>query len=77
MVIWKTPMWHLIKGNEKRNEPRYLTQHHLYSINPQIKIIVLMRNPVDRYGRRTTSSKKCVSSSCYTSLYSAYNEKRN
>ncbi|KAK2156013.1 hypothetical protein LSH36_224g07039, partial [Paralvinella palmiformis] len=48
MVIWKTPMWHLIKGNEKRNEPRYLTQHHLYSINPQIKIIVLMRNPVDR-----------------------------
>ncbi|KAK2138511.1 hypothetical protein LSH36_2891g00004 [Paralvinella palmiformis] len=38
--------WYM--GNEKKTEPKYLTHHHLYGINPQTKIIVIMRNPVDR-----------------------------
>ncbi|KAK2146408.1 hypothetical protein LSH36_611g04012 [Paralvinella palmiformis] len=48
MTVWKIPMWRKIKGNENRDAPKYLTPHHLHSINPNIKFMILLRNPVER-----------------------------
>jgi len=48
-IIWYYPQWKYIKGNSNMDEPKYLTQNHLYQPRPQTKLLVLLRNPVEKY----------------------------
>jgi hypothetical protein len=41
--------WREVPGNEGCNEPRILNSHYLYHLNPKMKLIFMMRNPIDRY----------------------------
>ncbi|KAK2141411.1 hypothetical protein LSH36_1105g00039 [Paralvinella palmiformis] len=47
-TIWWYPNWKSIKGNENRDEPKYLTQHHFYHLSKEAKFLILLRNPVER-----------------------------
>lgn len=40
--------WQEVPGNEGCNEPRVLNSHYLYHLNPKMKLIFMMRNPIDR-----------------------------
>ena len=41
--------WQEIPGNEDCNEPRMLNAHYLYHLNPNMRLIFMMRDPVNRY----------------------------
>ncbi|XP_071171896.1 carbohydrate sulfotransferase 15-like [Mytilus edulis] len=40
--------WQEIPGNEDCNEPRILNAHYLYHLNPDMRLIFMMRDPVNR-----------------------------
>ncbi len=40
--------WWNITGNADAEEPRFVTAHHLYRLQPEVKYLVIMRNPVER-----------------------------
>ncbi len=46
--IWDYDGWQRIPGNEGLSEPLYTLSHTLKAMVPKAKIIVLLRNPVDR-----------------------------
>jgi hypothetical protein len=41
--------WREIPGHEGLDEPKYTVAMTLKALIPQAKIIIIMRNPVDRY----------------------------
>ncbi|XP_076468967.1 carbohydrate sulfotransferase 15-like [Babylonia areolata] len=40
--------WKLYSGNENCTEPRVILAHHLFHLNPRLKIVMIIRHPVDR-----------------------------
>ncbi|XP_061192047.1 carbohydrate sulfotransferase 15-like [Saccostrea echinata] len=48
MDMWDFRGWKMIPQNRGLSEPRYLTPHLIKHINPDVKLIVILRNPVDR-----------------------------
>ena len=49
MDLWYPYNWKRIPQNDPNaSEPVYITPHLIYHINPQIKLIVLIRDPVER-----------------------------
>ena len=48
-TIWKLPRWQHIHGNEGRDAPKFTTADHLYALKPDAKLIVMLRDPVERY----------------------------
>ncbi|XP_063435826.1 carbohydrate sulfotransferase 15-like [Mytilus trossulus] len=40
--------WQEIPGNEDCNEPRILNAHYLYHLNPNMRLIFMMRDPINR-----------------------------
>ncbi|XP_048762961.2 carbohydrate sulfotransferase 15-like isoform X2 [Ostrea edulis] len=48
MDMWDFRGWKMIPQNKGLKEPRYLTPHLIKHINPVVKLIVILRNPVDR-----------------------------
>lgn len=47
-VSFDNSHWRQLPGNEGCNEPVYTNPHFLRHIVPNVKLIVMMRNPVDR-----------------------------
>ena len=41
--------WPQYPGNEGCSEPRVINANHIRHLNPDIKIIVIMRHPVQRW----------------------------
>ena len=49
MDMWDFRGWKMIPQNRGLQEPKYLTPHLIQHINPGVKLIVLLRNPADRF----------------------------
>ena len=47
-TMFDNAQWMNFEGNEKCNEPLVLNQHMLKRINPNMKLIVMLRNPIER-----------------------------
>ncbi len=47
-TICRLPFWNKIIGNAGAEEPRFITAHYLYHLQPEMKYLVTMRNPVER-----------------------------
>ncbi|XP_067654172.1 carbohydrate sulfotransferase 15-like [Haliotis asinina] len=47
-TAWHNPNWRYLPGNYNCTEPRVLTPHYLYHLNPSTKVIILVRNPTER-----------------------------
>ena len=41
--------WPQYSGNEGCSEPRVINANHIRHLNPDIKIIIIMRHPVQRW----------------------------
>ena len=41
--------WEHMPGNEGLTEPKYTTLHNIKHLNPKVKIIIILRDPVERY----------------------------
>ena len=41
--------WKLIPQNQGLKEPQFITPHLIRHMNPDVKIIVILRDPVERY----------------------------
>lgn len=39
----------MLPGNENKSEPVYTNADYIYHFNPDAKIIVPLRNPINRY----------------------------
>lgn len=48
-TVFDNPRWKLIPGNEHCREPDVTNADIVHHMNPDIKIIFMVRNPVDRY----------------------------
>ncbi len=48
-TVCSLPHWEKITGNSAAEEPRFITAHYLYHLQPELKYLVTMRNPVERY----------------------------
>lgn len=47
-TLWVMHKWQRVWGNKGLEEPRYTTAHHMHSLNPHTKHIIIMRDPVER-----------------------------
>ena len=47
-TLFRMDRWPLLPGNEGRGQPAVITAHHLHTLLPAVKLITLVRNPVDR-----------------------------
>lgn len=48
MDMWDFRGWKMIPQNKGLKEPQYLTPHLIRHINRDVKLLILLRNPVDR-----------------------------
>ncbi len=46
--LWDYDGWWRIPGNRGLAEPRYILAHTVRKLVPDAKIVVILRNPVDR-----------------------------
>ena len=65
--LWFSGNWEIIPGNHGLNEPVVTLADTLYAVNPNVKIIILLRNPIDR----------CVNSCKHIIAMRMSREKRN
>ncbi|XP_053376826.1 carbohydrate sulfotransferase 15-like [Mercenaria mercenaria] len=47
-TIFDNKFWRLLPGNERQTEPALTNANYVHRINPNMKIIVLLREPVER-----------------------------
>ncbi len=46
--LWEYNGWRQVPGNQGLVEPRYLAAHAIQALVPQARILVLLREPVER-----------------------------
>ena len=46
--LWDYDGWKVIPGNEGLDEPKYTLAHTLGAVNPNARIIVILREPAER-----------------------------
>ena len=46
--LWDFDAWTKIPANKGLTEPKIITAHFVRMLNPEARIIVILRNPVDR-----------------------------
>ena len=46
--LWHYEGWETIPGNRNLTEPRFTTADTVYRINPNLRLIVIVRNPARR-----------------------------
>ena len=51
--------WRHLPGNENLTEPRYVILDYIHHFLPKAKIIILFRDPIDRYLITTIYSRRC------------------
>ncbi|CAI9718645.1 carbohydrate sulfotransferase 15-like [Octopus vulgaris] len=47
-TLWDNDFWRSFPGNANLDEPELLNAHYIHHFTPDIKIIVLLRNPIER-----------------------------
>ncbi|XP_045164819.2 carbohydrate sulfotransferase 15-like [Mercenaria mercenaria] len=47
-TVFDNKLWHLVPGNDHCKEPVVTNADYVYHINPDVKIIFMVRNPVER-----------------------------
>lgn len=47
-TLWDNDFWNRLPGNANLSEPDLLIAHYIHHMTPSSKIIVILRNPVDR-----------------------------
>ena len=47
-TLWNMDRWMLYPGNENSTEPQIMVANLIHSFTPQARIIIMLRNPVDR-----------------------------
>ncbi len=47
--LWDYEGWEAIPGNRNLAEPKFILADTLYHINPNLKLIVIVRNPASRW----------------------------
>ena len=47
-LFWDSSNWDLIPSNQAMKEPNMTVAHTIYTLNPEAKIIILIREPVSR-----------------------------
>ena len=48
MDFWDFTGWRNIQQNQGLDHPKVLTPHLLHHINPNVKLIIILRNPTQR-----------------------------
>ena len=48
-TVFDTPRWQYLPENENCPEPRITNANYVHRLMPNLKVILLLRNPVDRY----------------------------
>jgi hypothetical protein len=48
MDFWDLTGWKYIPQNEAMVEPVYLTPHLIKHVNPKVRLIVILREPIER-----------------------------
>ena len=51
-TLWDNDFWNILPGNADLSEPELLIAHYIHHMTPKVKIIVILRNPIDRWVRR-------------------------
>ncbi|XP_067654069.1 carbohydrate sulfotransferase 15-like [Haliotis asinina] len=46
-TVWENSHWRYLPGNYNCTEPRVLNPHYIYHLNPDTRIIIVIRNPTD------------------------------
>lgn len=49
MDFWDFTGWKNIKQNHRLNHPKILTTHLMHHMNPKAKLIIIVRDPTNRY----------------------------
>ncbi|KAK2180939.1 hypothetical protein NP493_419g02005 [Ridgeia piscesae] len=47
-TFWDMSYWRMMPENRGCDEPQYMTAHYVKHILPDVKIMVILRNPIDR-----------------------------
>lgn len=48
-TLTNSPNWSRKPGNQKQPGPKYITAHYIQKIFPGVKLMIIMRDPVDRF----------------------------
>lgn len=48
-TFWDNNSWYLLPGNENCSEPRVINADYIRHLNPNVKVVVILRNPADRW----------------------------
>ena len=47
-TLWDNSNWKLLPGNINKKEPIIINAHHIRHLTPDVKILAILRNPIDR-----------------------------
>ena len=47
-IMWYNHVWPALPGNEGQLEPRYTNADYLHHLDPDVKVIVILRDPTER-----------------------------
>lgn len=50
-TMWDNQAWSYLHGGREEEEPPFLAQDFIHAAQPDAKIIIMLRDPVERYGR--------------------------
>lgn len=53
--MWDNQAWSYIHRADKETEPPFLTQDFIHAIQPEARIIIMLRDPVERWSDRLLS----------------------
>ena len=46
--MYKNYHWRYLPGNENMDEPKYVILDYIHHVQPQAKVLIIFRDPVDR-----------------------------
>ncbi|XP_070195975.1 uncharacterized protein [Littorina saxatilis] len=47
-ILWDNHVWPVLPGNERQLEPRYTNADYLHHLDPDVKVIIIVRDPTER-----------------------------
>ncbi|XP_025076262.1 carbohydrate sulfotransferase 15-like isoform X2 [Pomacea canaliculata] len=47
-ILWDNQVWPVLPGNEGQLQPRLTNADYLYHLNPKVKVVIVLRDPVHR-----------------------------
>lgn len=63
--MWDNQAWSYVHREEKETEPPFLAQDFIHATQPGARIVVMLRDPVERYVAKLEEgkNKRCVGTS--------------